>query len=411
MHLPASPPFLLLARHASASATGEFIAAGDDVEVHVFLQAGRIAWGTTSAERFVFRRHLEETVALDPAALKDVVEECQRSRRPLGETLVAWGLASLAQVRDALRAQVAATLRSLSRCGSAQTLFLPRGATWASYDPALTFELGEFSDDAPPPAPLASSPSSANVVGQSLLERLLESAPSLSWACALSGRQPVTQLRGPVPPSIPELASRIGADVDLVAIRASGGSVLGGSVDHQRTSVWCGLPPDAGVANALWTLSAMRERPAPTSLACQHGPFEAFGESTQHTGGLEAILERAGCPVGAAVLDGGGAPDLWAVARAPLAPEELGRLAVERQRVLDADVFSTRRAGPSSPARGLAFQSALLADQRFWWFGTDLVGGEPASLWLALPRAASQGLGWALLATLARHLASAEHDE
>ena len=136
-------PITLLSRLAASRATGELIAAGDGLEVHLYLQAGRVAWGTTTEERFVFRRHLVERCQVDEQALRAVFEECQRDRQPLGERLIARGLLSLEQVREALGAQVSATLASLARCSGAQTLFLPRGQNYATYDQRLTFELDE----------------------------------------------------------------------------------------------------------------------------------------------------------------------------------------------------------------------------------------------------------------------------
>ena len=38
-------------------ATGELVACAADVEIHVYLQRGRVAWGTCSAQRFAFVRH------------------------------------------------------------------------------------------------------------------------------------------------------------------------------------------------------------------------------------------------------------------------------------------------------------------------------------------------------------------
>ncbi len=125
-------------------ATGEFIFAAPGVEVHVYLQQGRIAWGVTSEARFLFRRQLAQALGLGEDALKELVEDCRRLARPLGEVLVERGLMSLEEVRAALRLQVEATLASLARCDGAPHVFLPRGETWLTYDARLTFDLGEL---------------------------------------------------------------------------------------------------------------------------------------------------------------------------------------------------------------------------------------------------------------------------
>jgi hypothetical protein len=373
---------------------------GDCLEVHVFLQAGRIAWGTTTAERFVFRRHLTSAFSVDEQALQDALAEGQRSRRPLGETLVARGILTLDQVREGLRAQVVSALASLERCAGGQTLFLPRGANYGSYDASLTFELGDLVPRRATPVPA--------VEADDALAQLRMAVPELTWAAALRGRELLASVRGVPPISVLELGHRLTPGTDLLAVRASGGNLVGGMIRGTDRSIWCGLPEEASITSALWAIAGVADRPhAPAEPGCARGHFEAFGDSSSCTAGVQEILERAICPVGVVVLDRSGTPDLWALVRAPLDPHELAQVATQRQRVLDADVYSTR------PRRGrgatvLAFQSVMVGDSRWWWFGADLVTAEAASMWLALPRAASQGLGWALLATLSRHLSVPE---
>ncbi|MDP1829336.1 MAG: hypothetical protein Q8L48_39085 [Archangium sp.] len=393
-------PLSTLARYASAGATGELIAVGDGLEVHVFLQAGRIAWGTTTAERFVFRRHLTSAFQVDEQALQAALAEGQRSRRPLGETLVARGILTLDQVREGLRAQVVSALASLERCAGGQTLFLPRGANYATFDASLTFELGDLAPQRATPLPTQEA--------DEALAQLSAAVPELTWAAALSGREVLASVRGAPPAAVLELGNRLTPGTDLLAVRASGGNLVGGMIRGSDRSLWCGLPEEASITSALWAIAGAAERPhAPAEPGCARGQFEAFGESSHSTEGVQEILERAICPVGVVVLDRSGTPDLWALARGPLDPAELAQVATQRQRVLDADVYATRpRRGRGTAA--LAFQSVLVGDSRWWWFGADLVTTEVASIWLALPRNASQGLGWALLATLSRHLSTPE---
>lgn len=139
-----APAVAMLIGHLSARATGEMIAVGNHLEVHLHLQAGRIAWGTTTAARFVFRNYLSETYKVDEDALREALIDAQRTRRPLGETLVAWGLLTPEQVREGLRAQVVAVLTTLPSCNTSQSIFLPRGAGYAKYEPNLTFDLEEL---------------------------------------------------------------------------------------------------------------------------------------------------------------------------------------------------------------------------------------------------------------------------
>jgi hypothetical protein len=165
-------PLDTLERLTRASATGELICATDDLEVHVYLQEGRVAWATSSAARFAFSRDLIERTGVDPETLKELVEDCRRNRRPLGETLVEWKLASLEDVRSSLRLQVTHALQSLPGHPSTPTLFLERGAGYLTYDRALTFALEEvLVREAPSPGPDA----------RALLRQVLDAVPDARW--------------------------------------------------------------------------------------------------------------------------------------------------------------------------------------------------------------------------------------
>lgn len=395
MVLATPTPFAQLTHLVATAASGEFIVAGDEVEVHVFLQAGRVAWATTSAERFVFRRYLIETLGVDAEALQTVFEDCQRTRRPLGEALVAWNLATAEQVREALRAQVVASLASLERCRTARALFLPRGQHYATYDVALTFELESLRPPEPP----------VDGLGEAV-ESLLATFPGLRWAGVLEGRREVHVAGAPEAHRAVALANRVSPEVPLLAVRSSGGALVGGLLPGTPNSLWCGQASDAALGPVLEFMVSRLVGVASGASGCVRGGFETFGETEHDGAALQEILERAECPVGAVVLEGAGSPDLWVTARAPLDPVSLGRRAALHQAVLDLDVFEARPVRPAVAGAGLPFQSALVADGRWWWFGTDLATRTQSSLWLALPRAAALGLGWALLSTLARRIAS-----
>jgi hypothetical protein len=136
-------PLVGLLSEVRQGSTGEFIAAGGGLEVHVYLQAGRIAWGTTSTERFVFQRTLTERFGVSKEMLAATVAEGAKTGKPLGESLVGEGRLSLEQVRVALWAQVSATLTSLANALEARWVFLPRGERFNDYDARLTFTLEE----------------------------------------------------------------------------------------------------------------------------------------------------------------------------------------------------------------------------------------------------------------------------
>lgn len=131
----AAHPVEELYRLARATANGELICAAMQLEIHVFLQAGRIAWATDSRHPFAFASHLQRIARIDPDTLRQVVEECRRERLPLGETLVEWGLASWDGVRTALAHQISLAVSQLATLELAQTLFLERA--FRDYDERL----------------------------------------------------------------------------------------------------------------------------------------------------------------------------------------------------------------------------------------------------------------------------------
>lgn len=133
---------------ARARATGELVCAAPDLEVHVYLQRGRVAWATTSAAPLVFRRELCERAQIELAAFREVVEECRRTQRPLGETIVSWGLASTEDVRRCLASQIRRSLASLADRPDVDAVFLTRGQRFHEYDLALTFELADVAPHA-----------------------------------------------------------------------------------------------------------------------------------------------------------------------------------------------------------------------------------------------------------------------
>ncbi len=129
---------------AKRRASGEFVCSCSNDEVHVYLQGGRIAWATDSRHRRAFTQHLREHARLDDSSIDAVVTECRRTKRPMGETLVAWNLATPDEVRAAIRHQIMMALLFLQLgCGAPRALFLDR-AQYQKYDPDLTFDLSDL---------------------------------------------------------------------------------------------------------------------------------------------------------------------------------------------------------------------------------------------------------------------------
>ncbi len=124
-------------------ASGELVCSCSKTEVHVYMQAGRIAWARDSQHRRAFTEYLKEHAGLDQASIEEVLADCQRTRHPLGETLVTWKLASRDQVRAAIRHQMIQALELIEHADPCRTLFLER-AEDDKYDPQFTFQLYEL---------------------------------------------------------------------------------------------------------------------------------------------------------------------------------------------------------------------------------------------------------------------------
>jgi predicted regulator of Ras-like GTPase activity (Roadblock/LC7/MglB family) len=155
---PRSPALAKLLDAVQREANGEFLCACREGEFHVYLQGGRIAWATDSKHRRAFTQHLKQSAGVDEASIEAVVSDCRRTRRPLGEALVTWKLATRDQVRGALRHQIEEALKMVDAPGECQAMFLQRDQ-YERYDPGLTFPLAELLPglvaSEPPERPLA----------------------------------------------------------------------------------------------------------------------------------------------------------------------------------------------------------------------------------------------------------------
>jgi len=242
-----------LRRLTDSQANGEFIAVTDGLEIHIYLQQGRIAWGTSSAKRFAFVRHLFESCDIDESSFREVVEVCRQEGKPLGETLVEWGLATSEQVRGALRSQVLESLQDLASVERAQTLFLRRDR-YSDYDERLTFRLDEVLSAIAPKQAEGTSKSSRDEARQ-LAERLRALVPEVLW---IEVADPFGSQR--VPETAPGVAAALapatlGAGAGMAAIRAGVGTIVGVGLPWSDRTVWCGLGNDCTIGNVLAALA------------------------------------------------------------------------------------------------------------------------------------------------------------
>jgi len=390
----AETPSQAIQRLARARASGELVIAADSIEIHVYVLDGRLAWATSSNERNGFTRRLVEHHQVAPDALREVIQECQRAHKRLGETIIGWGLATQDQVKDALRAQIVAALSAAALHPGAQSLFLPRRMDYAH---ELTFALDDLIEPTPVPSP--------SEAGAGIVDAVLEAMPEAVWVNVVAANGPIAAVaRGAVRPGgeLRPVQAVLGGGTDAIAIRTARGSILGQRIEGQDASVWCALGPDAklGVASVVLACAAgnptgcpaappldelWRERTDPRGMV----PPSVFASAMRTSDDLLAAF---------ALSADGGASGTWRlhdfddhVARArTLLP------------VLTANIYSALPREESPLVYDQIALRAVTPDAAY--FGTTLSGASPWSVWLAMRPQASQGLGWALLQAVARQV-------
>jgi len=277
---PPSPPSSRVALEALGTlarnrASGEFVLAGDDVEAHVFFVEGQVAWATSSNMPNELARRLVERCHLDPEKLRGVVEECRRTGKRFGETLIASGIATLNDVKDALRGQIVAALAALSAVAEPHTSFLPRQV---DYRRDLTFALGEllagsFSAE-PHEAENPEEPmSAAHASAMELIRGIAASLPDLLWTQVVIGGDIVAEAArdGALPAYdlAPELDSLVRDEVDCVVIRSAFGALAGQAVPHLGGTLWCAMSSSARLGFAASLMATRSGRTTATAPALE----------------------------------------------------------------------------------------------------------------------------------------------
>ena len=407
-----TPPLAALLDLVASEASGEFVCVTSSVELHVYLQAGRIAWATDSTRPFAFSRYLLEHTSITKETFKEVLESCRRDRLPLGETLVEWQVATLEEIRAALRHQIEGALRSLVDSATGRTIFLERQRQFASYDAALTFEAREL-------IPLPSVVHVQEAPG--IVARLRGELPAAAWLELLEGavvreQQPIAE--GPLTP-IDVVTHTILDGADLVALRTGRGTILGAALPEQRRSLWCRLDVETAFGTTLSTLAQLgRLHPPSTPVP---PPAEPRGRGLQvrdvgeldsrNSAAIRTFMERAPEIDAVFLIDRRG-PSGGAIRRG-LDAEPLLATVRRREPVLDVLLADDGAAPANLEDLGYRLRSVVTGEKEWWCFGAEL-GSEPArTLWLFLERSNAQGLGWAYLTSLTGQLSlvprSAEH--
>lgn len=395
-----------LRRLAGDKATGELVCASGRAEVHVHFQEGRVAWATSSAARFAFTRYVLEQCDIDREAFKELVHECRREKKPLGETLIEWGVATEEQVRRALQRQVEDALETLREGGPAQTVFLQRGDGYRAYNQAFTFALEDVCErpskgssqqrmprisSAPPPPSLR----------ERLIE-LLEHEGGIRWVEHHARGRVIDRLpNGNGAAAIESLTGDLFAtDTDFVALRGAVDNLIGVDLGEVG-SVWCGVDPQV-VLGAM--ITALRERLRTESIARLSMPGGSMGAAKVSPDRgvspqvLTEVIERTPALWGVALVDSDGQAHCLAC-REALDQDSIYARVRHLSRFLRGarDVAAGADGDPTFPRA-----SMMAASPAGWAFGGEFLDQTRRDLWLILDPSAGQGLGWAILTALLR---------
>jgi hypothetical protein len=404
-----SSPVADLTEVVSTGRSGEFICASPTGEVHVFLQRGRIAWATDSAHPYEFSKELRSRANMDEQVFREVVESCRRDRLPLGETLVAWKIASLEVVRAALEHQVRIALASLATHEAASKVFLERRA-FAQYDERLTFRLAEVLGPREEAAALPPAPAVVAAVPDQRPESREAAARARELLAAMKGATRVELLEADRSLAIAGdatsarvsaafRAAALQAGADFVALRSDAGTLIGARLADTAREMWAELPPDAtiGVAVAsLYTagvLARLTRARRGTDLVrwrCGSADVEArLGNPFGFGRDVLAVVVLAGD--GLVVASGHSLDEAESVA-----------LARRHRAVLSAPP----RDGEPAGAPGAHGPRTIVAgEERVWCFGAEVPeAGAGTTAWVLTRRDGAQGIGWACLAALSRAL-------
>ena len=412
------PPLLALRNCCANKETGELVFVADVGELHVYIQAGRIAWATDSNARFAFSRHIVEQCDIDKATFKELIRDCQRLKKPLGEMLIQWEVATAAQVRDALQLQISAALRTLGGVRTAEMILLKHSFRQHDYDPNFTFD---FSDVRPmgahftslPPAKQCSKKDTLRA-GEEFVQHVATMVPDAHWVALMEKERLLCSAKGRSRPGtlpetlVQELFMPFG--VDFVGVRSGLDTVFGFMlVQPEYQSLWCGFGALTTYGGGFTTLN---------NLLTAHGVLRqpkmdeqiAFGQiaftgsvPTQTHEVLADLLERpefVGVFVfNRTVLEGGVHREHVSIREI----EELANCIGEIGNARPSQLGSVEDESASAVrALGLDDWSLVLGRGQLWYFGSHKLDSTGRMLWLCLDRRCAQGIGWALMASLTR---------
>jgi hypothetical protein len=391
-------PLFQLRELERVGATGELIAVVESIEVCVYLLRGRIAWAISSDSAGTLIHHLQERCRIDRGQLRSVLDECRSTQRPLGETLVARGLATRDQVADALRQQIRDVFGRLHGLTATRALFVPRELR---YSEELTFTLDEVSHQAPGSS-ARPDPRSAT----QLLEDLWASLGSASWLeirrdgelVAATGRP---EGRAPSHGAEELRALALDARLPRVTARSAHGSILGQALQQPGMVAFCGIPhaENLGLAGAVLRMHGPREDKSllPTSAAdyrtWSHGsvdaPLTAVESAFRELPELDAVFTTSERECA------------WGIYRVHRSLKARTEPVAAWDLLLDSSLercFPARSSWEPLETDGAAL-SFEHPDGTF--FGRRLDSRSGRALWIVMRRGEARSLGWGVLRSFA----------
>lgn len=402
---------------ARRRASGELICASDSIEVHVYFQHGRIAWATDSARPLVFTRRLLETAQIDVEIFREILESCRRERRPLGETLIAWGVATREEVLHALSHQIRLAISLLRDSDPVQTLFLNRSSQFSDYDAELTFAVAELLGAAPerserPPSISVRPPREPNMVSSQAM-RLRSSIDALEWVESLEHTAVVESIPTPVetsrvPAQLVEQTLLDGAE--LVALRMSTTTLAGVALTSTK-SLWCLVKAGVTIGAIVATLESLAADREPPSRAASLGSGDVWtagdGEAAV-VRTLREFIDRAPELRAVFVAEPSTNRAPYGVGRAGTSPEQTSSLVARRASGLAFPDSLDAGALADVDADGLSSRRTMTAERDVCLFAAEIRSeGRSRFVWLVLDRDCSKGLGWGYLTSLSRELVRA----
>ncbi len=107
----------------------------------VFFAGGKIAWATISTIKKTFTQYLVEQTDLGEEEAREAFEDCKRTGKNFGETVVEWGLLDEASLRQLLLQHMSACLLEIFCWPDVESMFMPDEKP---YKGSLTFDFMEI---------------------------------------------------------------------------------------------------------------------------------------------------------------------------------------------------------------------------------------------------------------------------